>query len=149
MGHSRPLFLYFRLFNTQLTVNKCSIIFCRWLDLNRAPLESKATALPTEPHNHCPWHIFLAIGENFHFSKWPNIGEIFFTSGHTVDDEHGEAKGKNHLEWVSLLRSSASVTRWLRYFSTFGHLHERKFAQWHTKLAKVVPKFCQVVNKFP
>ena len=25
MGHSRPLFLYFRLFNTQLTVNKCSI----------------------------------------------------------------------------------------------------------------------------
>ena len=25
MGHPRPLFLYFRLFNTQLTVNKCSI----------------------------------------------------------------------------------------------------------------------------
>ena len=25
MGHSRPLFLYFCLFNTQLTVNKCSI----------------------------------------------------------------------------------------------------------------------------
>ena len=25
MGHSRPLFLYFRLFNTQLTVNNCSI----------------------------------------------------------------------------------------------------------------------------
>ena len=25
MGHSRPLFLYFRLFNTQLTVHKCSI----------------------------------------------------------------------------------------------------------------------------
>ena len=25
MGHSRPLFRYFRLFNTQLTVNKCSM----------------------------------------------------------------------------------------------------------------------------
>ena len=25
MGHSRALFLYFRLFNTQLTVDKCSI----------------------------------------------------------------------------------------------------------------------------
>ena len=25
MGHSRPLLLYFRLFITQLTVNKCSI----------------------------------------------------------------------------------------------------------------------------
>ena len=51
MGHSRPLFLYFRLFNTQLTVNKCSILinFCRWLDSNRGPLVSEATALPTEP----------------------------------------------------------------------------------------------------
>ena len=40
MGHSRPLFLYFRLFNTQLTVYKCSILinFCRWLDSNRGPL---------------------------------------------------------------------------------------------------------------
>ena len=57
MGNPRPLFLYFRLFNTQLTVNKCSIyiyiIFCRWLDSNRGPLVSEATALPTEPH-HCP-----------------------------------------------------------------------------------------------
>ena len=51
MGHSRPLFLYFRLFNTQLTAHKCSILinFCRWLASNRGPLESKATALPTEP----------------------------------------------------------------------------------------------------
>ena len=53
MGHSRPLILYFRLFNTQLTITKCSIIFCRWLDSNRGPLVSEATALPTEPHNHC------------------------------------------------------------------------------------------------
>ena len=32
MGHSRPLFLYFRLFNAQLTVYKCSILkkkYCR------------------------------------------------------------------------------------------------------------------------
>ena len=52
MGHSRPLFsIYFRLFNTiQLTVNnKCSIKICRCLDSNRGPLESEATALPTEP----------------------------------------------------------------------------------------------------
>ena len=27
MGHSHPLFLYFRLFNTQLIVKKCSIEF--------------------------------------------------------------------------------------------------------------------------
>ena len=44
-------FFYFRLFNTQLTVYKCSMLinFCRWLDSNRASLVSEATALPTEP----------------------------------------------------------------------------------------------------
>ena len=35
-----------------------------------------------------------------------------------------------------------SVTRWPDYFSTFSHLHQRKFAQWHTNLVKVGPKFC-------
>ena len=50
----RPLFLYFRLFNTQLTVNNkqmfnININFCRWLDSNRGPLASEATTLPTEP----------------------------------------------------------------------------------------------------
>ena len=40
-----------------------------------------------------------------------------------------------------------SVTRWLNDFSTFGHLHQRKCAQWHTKFATVGPKFCHIVNK--
>ena len=39
------------------------------------------------------------------------------------------------------------MTRWLDYISTFGHLHQRKFAQWHTKLAKVGLKFCQILNE--
>ena len=38
---------------------------------------------------------------------------------------------------------------WWCHFSTFGHLNERKFAQWQTKLAKAGPKFCQIVNKSP
>ena len=61
MGHSRPLFLCFCLFNTQLTVNKCSIYinFCRRLDSNRGTLVLEATTLPTEPHNHCPIFLFL------------------------------------------------------------------------------------------
>ena len=49
MGHSQPLFLYFHLFNTQLTLNKCSINFWRRLDSNRGPLVLEATTLPTEP----------------------------------------------------------------------------------------------------
>ena len=28
---------------------------CRWMDSNRGPLVSVAAALPTEPHNHCPF----------------------------------------------------------------------------------------------
>ena len=39
------------------------------------------------------------------------------------------------------------MTRWLDYISTFGHLHQRKFSIWHTKFAKIVPKFCQIINK--
>ena len=37
MGHSRPLFLYFRLFNT-VESKMFNIIFCRWLDSNLGPL---------------------------------------------------------------------------------------------------------------
>ena len=58
-GHFRPLFLYFRLFNIQLAVNKCSIyiyniIFCRWLCSNCGPLVSEASTLPTEPQPQSP-----------------------------------------------------------------------------------------------
>ena len=43
------LFLSFQYSSIQLIINKYSIKFCRWLESNRGPLESKATALPTEP----------------------------------------------------------------------------------------------------
>ena len=75
MGHSRPLFLYFRLFNTQLTVNKCSIyrkiIFCRWLDSNRGHLVSEAAALPTQPH-HCPIKSYFSVESSFNL-KWSKL----------------------------------------------------------------------------
>ena len=48
MDHTRPLFLYVRLFNTvfvQLIIN----IIRQWLNSKRGSLVSKATALPTEP----------------------------------------------------------------------------------------------------
>ena len=43
-GRSRPLFQYFRFFNTVNSIHK----FSRWMDLNRGPLVSEATAIPTE-----------------------------------------------------------------------------------------------------
>ena len=41
---------------------------------------------------------------------------------------------------VAAASSPASVTRWPDYFSTSGHLHQRKFSQWQAKFAKVDPK---------
>ena len=41
-----------------------------------------------------------------------------------------------------------SVTRWVDYFSIFGHLCEQTFAQWHRKFSKIV-KNCKVVNETP
>ena len=61
MGHSRPLILYFRLFNTVDSKHIFNIKFCHWLDSNHGPLELEATALPTQPRplpscNKCLMH---------------------------------------------------------------------------------------------
>ena len=52
MGHSRPLFLHFRLSYKLLTLNNVNKSFLR-LDSNPGPLVSEATALSTVSHN-CP-----------------------------------------------------------------------------------------------
>ena len=73
MGHSRPLFLYFRLFKTVYkTVD--SKQYWVWLDSNREPVELEVTAPPTVPH-HCPNgpirlvqnQIFQTIANNYFF----------------------------------------------------------------------------------
>ena len=70
MGHSRPLFLYFRLFNTQLTVNKCSINFADdWIQT--ADLWYWKRPLYQLSHNHCPKQYllnFLSVNFIFIFS---------------------------------------------------------------------------------
>ena len=48
MGYSRPLFLYFHLYNS-VDSKMFNINFCRWVDSDRRPLELEATTLPTEP----------------------------------------------------------------------------------------------------
>ena len=53
------LFLLIFVFSIQLIKNKCSIKFCRWLESNRGPLVSKATALPTEPQPRPTAQMFL------------------------------------------------------------------------------------------
>ena len=45
-GPFPAFFLYFCLFNT--VDSKCQFKFCQWLNSNCGPLESEATALPTE-----------------------------------------------------------------------------------------------------
>ena len=51
MDHSRPQYLYFRLFFTVDSKQMFFIKVCQWLDSNHRPLVSEATALPTEPHH--------------------------------------------------------------------------------------------------
>ena len=48
IGQSWPLFSLFSSFQ-YIWQKIFNINFCRWLDTNRVPLESEATALPTEP----------------------------------------------------------------------------------------------------
>ena len=40
-----------------------------------------------------------------------------------------------------------SVTRWLDYFSIFGHLHQEKVAQKQNNSAKVGSKLGRILNK--
>ena len=49
MGHSQPLFLYFRLSHTADSKQMFHIKVCRCLHSNCGPLVSEATALPAEP----------------------------------------------------------------------------------------------------
>ena len=49
IGHSRPLFLYFRLFYKQVNRKNWFNEICRWLDSNRGPMVSVVTALAIEP----------------------------------------------------------------------------------------------------
>ena len=56
-----PILASFSLFSSfhyswQLTMN---IIFCWWVDSNRGPLESEATALPTDPQPLPPVYLFV------------------------------------------------------------------------------------------
>ena len=48
-----------------------------------------------------------------------------------------------------MIRLITSVTRWLDYFSIFGHLSEQTFVQCHKKFTKVVQIFHQLINKTP
>ena len=68
MGHSRSLFLYFCLFNTQLTVNKCSINFADdWI--RTADLWYWKQLLYQLSHNHCPSRMKLYL--DLHRSEIP------------------------------------------------------------------------------
>ena len=69
-------FVYFRLFNTVASTQMFHIKVCRWLDSNRGPLVSEATALPTEPQP----NLIIFLPFLFFSSKWMKRlnGWIFF-----------------------------------------------------------------------
>ena len=64
MGHSRPLFLYFRLFYKQITVNMFNKS-SRWLDSNPGPLVLEANTLSTVPQPLPKLVTFLDVHRKF------------------------------------------------------------------------------------
>ena len=70
IGHSRPLFLYFRLFYKQLTVNKCSIkVADDWI--RTRVLWYRKRPLCQLRHNHChDKHVKGFFPEWWAFSTW-------------------------------------------------------------------------------
>ena len=60
-GHSRPLFLYFSSFQyTFINTQMFNIKVFRWLESDRGPLVSEATALPAEPQPLPCWAVLGA-----------------------------------------------------------------------------------------
>ena len=113
MGHSLPLFLYFRLFKTVG-------ITCKFLSM--AGYEPQIAGDGSNRSTNCA----TATAPNFLRYSLPEFF-VFYLSW-----------------WLS-----SSVTRFLDYFSTFGHLHQWKFAQKYPKFAKVGSKFYQTLENLP
>ena len=80
MSHSRPLFLYFRLFYKLLIVNMFNKS-CLWLDSNPGPLESKATA--TTVPQPLPWLLFKETRTNIKFYNFLVKSSSFIVQGYT------------------------------------------------------------------
>ena len=78
-GSFPATFFLFFVFSKQLTVKMFTIIFCQWLDSNHGPLGSKVTALPTEPHNHCPQFSLLDFLAGLLCSWTPDIGRTLLS----------------------------------------------------------------------
>ena len=85
------LFLFIFVFSIQLTVDVQN--FCLWLDSNRQPLESEATALPTEPP---PLPIFL-----FLWSLYDNLSQLCMLS--TLSHLSHRIFNKLNLKWLPSL----------------------------------------------
>ena len=63
------------------------------------------------------------------------------------EPNQGSNKLTCRIDSTNLPLPVGSVTRWLNYFSIFGHLHQWNWAQKCHKFAKVGSAFCQIRNK--
>ena len=62
--------IYFLLFSIQLI--ECTHNICWWLDSNRGPLVSEATALPTESQPLTSKHLFIFVLFSIQWQLWYN-----------------------------------------------------------------------------
>ena len=152
MGHSRPLFLYFRLFNTVDSKQMFHIKVCQWLDSNGGPLVSEATTLPTQPQPRPIPFSYLGFCQQQQRQQQQQQ-QRQQQQQHQQQQQQQQQRGERGLfffrwvlniknvpsDWIlkfTRLSFRSSVTRWLDYFSLFGYTQQLQFAQNFKKLPK-------------
>ena len=103
MGHSRPLFFYFRLFYKQLTVNKCSIKVANdWI--RTQVLWCRKRPLCQLRHNHFPLRSFFV----HEFSTYVAFSSWFISTVISVPNQESSIAltGTNSKQRVSLITFS-------------------------------------------
>ena len=123
MGHSRPLFLFFSSFQYNNVQYKC---------LPMAVFEPRTSGIGSDRSTN--WATTTALA-----SQRSLMTHLTFKTLKLFDECRFEYVRFLHLIFLTVTRF-ISETRCLNYFNIFGHLQ-----QW--KIAKVVSKFCQKLNK--
>ena len=94
IGRSRPLFLYFRLFNTVDGKQMFYIKVSQWLDLNCRPRVSEATTLPTEPP---PLPDFLSFAVLFELETLDEFTATNLRAANMLSSSNWESAFSSHI----------------------------------------------------
>ena len=79
----------------------------------------------------------------------PNLVTLFWAHCQSLSSKFDKSHQPDVTAILTGKQQNSNVTRWLYYFSIFGHLDHWKFAQEYKIFAKLGSQFCQVLNSYP